>query len=668
MTAWWSGTVAELLASDPATIIGRLTTHLVRAHSITQPQQERAWRRDIPLLADALRAAPNEWRLLLEFPMLRLGRRIDAILITDRAILVLEFKGEAITNTDRRQVEDYALDLYDFHADSRAHPVVPILVSSAPAPLPSDWPLIWHAVTPVLCSTASILTEMIQRVIASIPKPTRTLDVDAWEQAPYRPIPSIIDAACLLYARNAVADIKAARADATNLSTTTQAILEIIRAARDGHYHAIIFVTGIPGAGKTLCGLNIVFGTEREEKATFLTGNPTLVHVLRGALARGAAEDDRRALGPARRKTKTLIQALPAFRDHYVQQANHKPDERVAVIDEAQRAWSASHAIRKSQDRPITLSDSEPGIILDIMARHRDWSAIVCLVGGGQEIHDGEGGLAEWGAALAVRRCWHVAAAPDALSATPARQFLPAHPDTTLRPELHLSVPIRHIHGHGASNWVTAVIQGNAPQAARIAAIHPVPFLITRHLDVMRGYLRSNCLGFRRSGLLASSGAARLRADGMGAQLPHMEASPVEHWFLDRWPEDVRASDALELLATEFSCQGLELDYVGLCWGGDLIRAPTGRAPWQGRTFSGTRWQQINNDQRYDNRLNTYRVLLTRARYKTIIWIPLGNAIDTTRNPTEFDAIANFLLACGAANLDDDVPRSPTPSMEVTLL
>jgi hypothetical protein len=130
-----------------------------------------------------------------------------------------------------------------------------------------------------------------------------------------------------------------------------------------------------------------------------------------------------------------------------------------------------------------------------------------------------------------------------------------------------------------------------------------------------------------------------------------MDASAVAHWFLDRFPEDVRASDALEVLATEFSCQGLELDYVGLCWDADLIREP-GRADWRVRNFRGTDWQIPRKEEAIANQINTYRVLLTRARYETVIFVPLGDAGDRTRKPAIYDAIADFLLACGARSLE----------------
>jgi hypothetical protein len=180
-----------------------------------------------------------------------------------------------------------------------------------------------------------------------------------------------------------------------------------------------------------------------------------------------------------------------------------------------------------------------------------------------------------------------------------------------------------------------------------------MPFRLTRDLAELRTRLRHACRGRRRCGLLASSGARRLRADGLGAELPHMDAGAVAHWFLDRWPEDVRASDALELLATEFSCQGLELDYVGLCWAGDLSRVPS-RVAWLVRDFKGTRWQTPSGAEVIANRLNTYRVLLTRARYETFIWVPRGDASDPTRPPASFDTIADFLVSCGIGIIEID--------------
>ena len=645
--------VSAFLASSEATLVEALAYRAIRDHRSNERQQLRAWAATVAILHAALAgwADATSWQLILEFPIRRLGRRIDAVLVTPRAVLVLEFKigQDSVLAGDLQQVEDYALDLQDFHSGSRGHVIVPILVATEADQAGPHWALLPG--TQVLTTCADRLGGMLRTLWDRLPEPGRLIDVADWSRAPYRPVPGIVDAACTLYSRHGVEDIAATRADAKNLTVTTAAILRAISEAQRDGVHLILFVTGIPGAGKTLCGLNAVFGAERQAGATFLTGNPTLVHVLREALARDAASGDRRMLRAARQRTKAAIQALPGFRDHHVR-SGEIPAEHVVVIDEAQRAWAREHAVRKSADREVPLTDSEPAHLLDIMQVHRDWAVIVCLIGHGQEIHHGEGGLAEWGTALVARPRWQVRAPATLQNTADPRQRLP--PELPVRPDpsLFLDVPMRSLRSPCASAWADRVLAGDRVGARALADQHaPIPFQLTRNLAELRRYLRQTSRGRRRCGLIASSGAQRLRADGLGAELPHMDAGAVAHWFLDRWP-DVRASDALELLATEFSVQGLELDHVGLCWAGDLSRIE-GRAAWLVRDFRGTRWQTPTGAEAITNRLNTYRVLLTRARYETVIWVPRGDASDPTRPPAEFDAIAAYLQACGVGTLDD---------------
>ena len=336
------------------------------------------------------------------------------------------------------------------------------------------------------------------------------------------------------------------------------------------------------------------------------------------------------------------------------------------VIDEAQRCWTAAQAIAKTRDRPVRLDRSEPAHLLDIMAQHAGFAALVCLVGVGQEIHDGEGGLRAWGEALAARPDWRVAHAPDCLGAAEPRARLPFLADARIDPLLHLAVPVRSIRHRAAPAWVEAVLVGDAAAAAAIAAEGDLPFRLTRDLASLRAGLRAKCRATHRAGLVASSNARRLRAEGLGAELPHMDPAAVANWFLNRWTgdRDVRASDALEVVATEFSAQGLELDHVGVCWGGDLIRGDA--QAWRARRFVGTRWQVSRDADKIDWRLAAYRVLLTRARYGTIIWVPAGEAEDPTRPPATYDAIADFLSLCGVRPLDffgDETPSSALPSL-----
>jgi len=672
MRAWWSGDLTTLLAEAPEAIVQCLAVRLIETHHLNHAAQLTAWRAQVALLQTTARGLPGEWRVLLEYPLLRLAKRIDAVLLTDRAILVLEFKAADQTRMAREQVEDYALDLFDFHADSRAHPVVPILVVTQGQARATAWPLFWHAVSPVLDATERTLPALVHDIAARIPAAARPLDTAAWEAAPYRPVPTIVEAATMLYRRHGVAEIAAARADVGNLTRTNDAIAEAIMQARADDLHLVLFVTGIPGAGKTLCGLNIVFGADSD--AAFLTGNLPLVHVMREALARDA-RDHGRSMRMARQQTESAIQPLIGFlRDN--RERTDPPHEHVVVFDEAQRAWDAAFGARR-----FGHDQSEAAMFLDIMRRRRDWAVIVALVGTGQEINTGEAGLEAWGEALLQRPDWQIRAPQAVLAAADLRQrlFVEAPATLTIDPRLHLAVPVRSVRCAAAAPWVDAVLRGDAAEAAEIAAnaitsdtntsgtgtsgtgtsgTGAVPFLVTRSLPAMRAALRLLARGQRRAGLVCSAGAKRLRADGVWPNFPHLDADAVAHWFLDRWP-DVRASDALELPATQFACQGLELDQVGLCWGNDLIRQP-GRAAWQARGFVGTRWQVMRKEAAIAYQVNTYRVLLTRARYETLIWIPQGDTEDATREPAVFDAIARFLTDCGAHLLEEtEVHETP---------
>lgn len=338
MRAWYAASLAEFRAAPVADVVGRLAVASALRHAGDQRLQVAAWQGSIGLLQAALATAPGEGWLALEYDLLRLEKRIDAVLLTDRAILVLEFKQGAqnFAAADLSQVEDYALDLFDFHEGSRLHPVVPVLVATdAPAPAFAP-PLLWHGVAPVLRANATSLGALVAHVQASVPPPGTPLDGRAWCDARYRPVPTIIEAASALFARNSVGDIAAARADTANLTRTRQAILQAIEAARDKDTRLAIFVTGIPGAGKTLCGMNVVFGEARHAGAAFLTGNAPLVAVLREALAQNAAGGERSALVPARRRTAAALQNVHRFLEDNAGDPGRPPPERVIVFDEAQ--------------------------------------------------------------------------------------------------------------------------------------------------------------------------------------------------------------------------------------------------------------------------------------------------------------------------------------------
>ena len=637
--AWWSGTLAQFLAESDDRIVAQLNLRLVELHYTSRADQVVAWRACLPILRHALADLPEHFRLVLEYPLLRLSRRLDVVLLTDRAIFVIEFKTNKFDRAGRTQAEDYALDLRDFHAGSRCQPIVPILVAEG-SPRAPIWPLLWPLYdNPLFEANAHSLKHLLADILSRIDY--RGMDIEAWESATYQPVPTIIEAATMLYRKHGVADIKAARAEMTNLTLTTDCILQAIREAQEERKFVIVFVTGIPGAGKTLCGLNAIFSTDTT--AAFLTGTLPMVYVLRQALAEDAIRGKTKTRAQAVHETKVQIQSITGFlRDH--RDRADPPAEHVIVFDEAQRAWDVEYGAQK-----FKLADSEAGIVLDIMRRHQDFAVIVGLIGTGQEINTGEAGLAEWGKALALRPEWKVWGPPHVLDSASPRQrlFQTAPASMIIHDLLHLNVPIRQIRSAAAAPWVDAVLRGVEHEAAAIAT-EQIPFFVTRSLDDMRTRLRQLSTGTRRAGLVCSSGAKRLVAEGLWPKFDHMDDSMVGNWFLKPKP-DVRGSNALEIPATEFACQGLELDYVGLCWGGDMIW--NGR--WVTRSFVGNSWRYPKNPDAMEFCRNTYRVLLTRARYATIIWVPLGDAEDTTREPALFDQTVRFFLDCGATMLEE---------------
>jgi hypothetical protein len=466
-------------------------------------------------------------------------------------------------------------------------------------------------------------------------------------------VPTIIEAAEALFAGHNVREIAHSHAGATNLTLTSDKLVEIIQRAQQQRLKVACFVTGVPGAGKTLAGLNVahnpVLRQQGRPPGVFLSGNGPLVRIVSAAIARDFKR--RTKTGGAERTTGTFIQNVHAFVRDALDKPDKPPAENVIIFDEAQRAWDAAHNEKKTGSE-----FSEPETVLSIMDRHQDWAAVVALVGGGQEIHDGEAGLAEWGRSLRERFChWQVAASPQALvgdaSVAGHRLFSDGNSSTVRiihEPALHLDVNVRSFRAKRLAEWVEAVLAGDAAKARGIATdLREFPVALTRSLATARAWLRERARGLRRCGLVASSGAIRLRADGLELSSGFRQGNRdlYVHWFLDD-PSDVRSSNQLEVAASEFECQGLELDWVGVCWGGDFV-SDASAGGWVFRNFSGKRWTAVPNeiDRRY--LLNTYRVLLTRAREGMVVWVPAGDISDLTRPRECFDPTAEFLLGCG---------------------
>lgn len=652
--AYYARPIAEFLTEQLETVLGHLSRH--HGHDI-DPLQRNAWVDQISLLQKALEGRPTGW-LALEFSIPRMGKRVDTIIIVDGIIFVVEFKMGAneYSASAIDQVVDYALDLKNFHAGSHVRKLVPIVVATkAPGePITLEWDADGIA-KPLLCNAESFASA-IGRVIAVIPQQP-PLDAAQWATSGYKPTPTIIEAAQALYCGHKVEEITRSDAGAKNLSHTTEAIAKIIENTKVRREKAICFVTGVPGAGKTLAGLNLV--TQRtkaheDEHAVFLSGNGPLVDVLREALARDEQAQSKLTDAPikktdAARKVKSFIQNIHHFRDENLRAAG-PPIEHVAVFDEAQRAWDKTHAANFMARRKgvADFDMSEPEYLISVMDRHLDWCTIVCLVGGGQEINAGEAGLTEWFAALKARfPGWKVYTS----SQLAHRDYhwgqdlagMLAGIQVETMPELHLAVSVRSFRAETLSDFVSAVVAGEVAAAKilyqAIRASYPIVF--TRDLDVARDWLRHKARGSERFGLVASSGASRLKPQGLNVH----EKIDAPTWFLND-KADVRSSYYLEDVATEFDVQGLELDWVGVCWDADFRW--NGDA-WQHFKFQGTRWQNVNSESRRIYLSNAYRVLLTRARQGMVIYIPPGDISDPTRPPEFYEDIAQFFERCGVA-------------------
>ena len=656
--AYYDANAAIFTVADPFAVLGTLTDALPFSVEIAQ---RGAWKFEISHLQTALAGLPGA-HVFLEFAIPRMGRRADAVIVVGGLIFVLEYKvGEReFPRHAIDQVHGYALDLKNFHVTSHDKAIVPLLIATEAVPQQLGLGF-WAADrvhAPITLSAGDVLPT-IHRMLAA--GDATAFDARAWAAGVYRPTPNIIEAAEALYRGHDVAAISRSEAGAENLTLTATAIETVIKRMKAGGGKAICFVTGVPGAGKTLAGLNIACGRMAKdigEDATFLSGNGPLIDVLRAALKRDVrARKGRPATGDgdarhlAERSPDKFVQNVHHFRDEYLLGA--VPSEHVVVFDEAQRAWDRKQTadfMRKKRGQ-AGFDQSEPAFLLSVMDRHPDWCVVVCLIGEGQEINRGEAGISEWVRALQSNlRHWEVHLPPHLLAEGALDAGLRWHLTGRVKapePALHLAVSIRSFRAETVSAYVAALLGDDVGTA--LAAMPPAgdfPIWQTRDLAAARAWLRGQRRAGERAGLLASSNALRLKPEGI-----HVKAEvDVCNWFLNA-SEDVRSSNSLEDAATEFDVQGLELDWTCVVWDLNLRRA----AGWEAREFRGTRWNAIHGETgvlgRADYVRNAYRVLLTRARQGMVIFVPRGDAADATRPPVDYDAIHAWLGACGVAEL-----------------
>jgi hypothetical protein len=651
--AYYSDTIEAFLSAEPRAIQGDLSRRVEGALEKTQTD---AWACQIQVLQAVL--VGMQGKIYFEFSIPRMGRRIDVVVVTGAVVYVLEFKvgSRSFDTYALDQVWDYALDMKNFHSTSHNVVIAPVLVATeanagcfAVMATPHEDKLLF----PIQADHGNLRDVMVrvQEYVDGDP-----IDAMLWEQGAYDPTPTIIEAALALYRGHSVKEISRNDAGAKNLHETTDAISAIIASARANSRKAICFVTGVPGAGKTLVGLNIAtkhLGENSDSLSVFLSGNGPLVQILQEALARDLVARKKLAgirlsKKDALSQVKAFVQNVHHYRDDALIDETRPPADHVALFDEAQRAWdhlqTASFMSRK-KNRP-GFRMSEPEFLISCLDRHSDWGVVVCLVGGGQEINTGEAGIAEWIAA--VNRSfpeWHIHISrqltDSEYGAGAVLKSIATRSNVIYRDELHLSVSMRSFRAENVSLFVKQLLDRDVAGArATLATLtHKYPIVVTRDLLKAKQWLRTQARGSERYGLVASSQAERLKPHAINVKSP---MDPI-HWFLDG-KEDVRSSYYLEDVATEFSVQGLELDWTCVTWDGDFRYSAGG---WEHRSFCGSKWQKINKPERQTYLKNAYRVLLTRARQGMVIVVPHGEDSDPTRSPEYYDPTYEYLASIG---------------------
>jgi hypothetical protein len=650
--SFYSSAISHFLLSPSENILGELADN--NEFSLEQTQRL-AWNTQIKILKEVLHN--YEGKVFFEYSIPRMGRRIDVVVLIRNVIFVLEFKiGEReflLSSID--QVLDYALDLKNFHETSHQHLIAPILIATEARDV-----IPFISATPhndnvlfTIKANVSVLKETIDNVLQFADG--ENIDAQSWELGRYSPTPTIIEAAMALYNGHNVVEITKSGAEAKNLSETSKSLEKIIYRGKQNQEKAICFVTGVPGAGKTLVGLDIA--TKHLDKnsdltSVFLSGNGPLVAILREALTRDKfqrqkAEGKKVRKGEIMSEVKLFIQNVHNFRDDVLKDEN-PPFEHVAIFDEAQRAWNitqtANFMLRKKNTPDFHIS--EPEFLISVLDRHKDWAVIICLVGGGQEINTGEAGISEWIESL--NRSfpnWRVYISDkltdSEYAAGQALEKLKSHKHVHTKPELHLNVSLRSFRAEHLSLLVKNLLDLKKEDAIKNyrEIKNKYPITLTRNIHAAKKWLKEKARGTERYGMVVSSQAIRLKPYAIDVKSP---MDPI-HWFLDG-KEDIRSSYYLEDVATEFQVQGLELDWTCVTWDGDFRYSPDG---WKSFSFVGSKWHNINKEERKLYLKNAYRVLLTRARQGMVIVVPEGDEEDITRHPNFYDDTFEYLQSIG---------------------
>lgn len=697
----YANTFKEFIEQERLAVLGALHSNY---HGDSLTTTDEAWIGEIDILQQVLIPWKSESaQVIFEYEIPRLGKRIDVVLLLRGIIFCLEFKvgQKDVLQADVEQVMDYALDLKNFHRFSHDRVIVPVLVPTKRTTSSTTFqPSVYDdQIYNPLISGADHLQTLISNVLNHAHATEEKSAIADWLISPYTPTPTIIEAARALYENHSVEDITRHEADKVSTDRTINYILQVIQQSKVQNKKSICFVTGVPGAGKTLVGLDVAIKQtyqngelDKENGAVYLSGNGPLVAVLTEALARDnqkkcTERGEKKRLSDSRREVSEFIQIIHRYRDNMLAKIKNPVEndvveidpekairlehtgygevEHVAIFDEAQRSWTHKR-IADYLKRGGTYGNklkvpnfpmSEAEFLIWSLDQREDWAVIVCLVGGGQEINTGEAGITEWIKALNNQfRHWNIFISDKLTDAEYAEgrvnELLAENSKVTFSDDLHLAVSLRSFRAETLSTFVQSLLsfRPDAAELYRDVAGRNYPVVLTRDMDTARKWLRNKARGTQQTGVLVTKVAARFKPLAVNV-LPQDEDNAV-HWFLED-KTDVRSSNYLEDAATEIQVQGLELDYACILWDADM-RCENGE--WKYYKFNGrNKWTPENNGENQKYMLNAYRVLLTRARQGIVICVPKGNANltpegypeDPTRLPEFYDGTYEYLKSLG---------------------
>lgn len=646
--AYYCNSIPGFIKDTSDSIVGQLVRH---AFEINTDQRD-AWNNQIHELQNRLEACGMEGDIIFEYDIIRLGKRIDVILLIRHMVFSLEFKNgkNVFTAQDAQQAEDYAIDIKNFHKESEDLYVCPILIATDAKPFSKVQSAGCYPDKQVHLQRENIET-LIPKVsaISDMYGDDGEIDFDRWFNSPYYPTPTIIAAAVEAYNTHNLSEIAHSEAGQENINLCENKINSVVAYADANKKKCVCFVTGVPGAGKTLVGLDVVAkNLDRGvgNLSVYLSGNGPLVEVLREALKRSVKEKKQ-----YNRETAAAINALiqSSFAFKKDNSSHNRPTaENILIFDEAQRVWNQEKMSRKHDDPALAVS--EPHLLYSIMDRHKDWAVMICLVGLGQDIYDGEVGINEW------FRCgvedfseWEMFYSPEIFSQVEDKNI-----DRTMIEncdrchqvnELHLKTSIRSFRADKQCQFVDNLLDNNPEKAKETYSLicEKYPVYLTRDINKAKTWVRNQVRGSQRCGVMACSSAQRLKPEGIYVPTD----IDVKNWFLAP-SDDLRSSNMLEIVASEFKVQGLEIDWGLVCWDADLRRNKD-NSDWEYYSFRGTKWNRRNKPEQKRYLVNSYRVLLTRSRQGMVIFVPYGvdPEIDPTRDAEYYDNIYNYLLSCG---------------------